>query len=248
MGKMMIRKYLPAVLLLGLMLQACDDGDIPEKEYVRQETGRVAKLTGRISGLDDWSSHYSVVLAAYGPESDYSLIQKALPVSHKDDSTLEMVLGGISAEASTVELAVSNSLRQRVMSIRSVDVEDVSDSDTIRIDLDGVDLSMMGVLQTGVLDKACIQCHGGAGFAAAGLNLTSGHSYDALVGTASSKVEGLQRVAPGDPQGSLLYQLITEGGENILHVNHVEIFTSQFKDGLADLRTMIERWIKFVSE
>jgi hypothetical protein len=51
--------------------------------------------------------------------------------------------------------------------------------------------------------QACITCHTAAGrVPPAGLNLTSGVSYAALVGTPSTERPGLLRVAPGNADAS----------------------------------------------
>jgi hypothetical protein len=49
-------------------------------------------------------------------------------------------------------------------------------------------------------------CHGGA---AGGLDLTDEAAYDALVDVPST-IGDLPRVAPGDPEGSSLYRLLSE--------------------------------------
>ncbi|MCA9770890.1 MAG: PQQ-dependent sugar dehydrogenase, partial [Myxococcales bacterium] len=59
----------------------------------------------------------------------------------------------------------------------------------------------------------CIQCHAGAS-PPAGLHLTEDESYAALVGAASAEIPSLQRVAPGDPDGSYLVEKL-EGAAGI---------------------------------
>ena len=63
--------------------------------------------------------------------------------------------------------------------------------------------------------QACTSCHRAAGIVPpAGLNLTSGVSYAALVGAASVERPALRRVAPGDPDASYLVRKL-EGGPDI---------------------------------
>jgi hypothetical protein len=65
---------------------------------------------------------------------------------------------------------------------------------------------------------ACINCHNPAGRAfTAGLDLTSPGSYARLVGVASVERPGLQRVTPGNPDGSYLIHKL-EGGPAIVGV------------------------------
>ena len=52
------------------------------------------------------------------------------------------------------------------------------------------------------------------------------------------------RVAGGNPEGSLLWHILNDGGENILHYNHTEVISSHFKDNLAEVRTYLRKWIE----
>lgn len=63
---------------------------------------------------------------------------------------------------------------------------------------------------------ACVQCHTNAGGRApsAGMNLTSGNAYAALVGTPSNGKPGAVRVIPGDPENSYLIHKL-EGNPDI---------------------------------
>lgn len=53
-----------------------------------------------------------------------------------------------------------------------------------------------------------VQCHGSAPFAG-GLDLRASNAYKSLVGVDSNNAPGKPRVAPGDPEGSFLYQKLT---------------------------------------
>ena len=44
-----------------------------------QRGGRVLKLTGRFSGISNWTDDYSVVVAGFNDKSEYAVITKALP-------------------------------------------------------------------------------------------------------------------------------------------------------------------------
>jgi hypothetical protein len=66
--------------------------------------------------------------------------------------------------------------------------------------------------------QACTGCHTAAGrVPPAGLNLTSGNSYAALVSAPSTERPTLRRVAPGDPDGSYFVRKL-EGGPDIAGV------------------------------
>jgi hypothetical protein len=63
---------------------------------------------------------------------------------------------------------------------------------------------------------ACVQCHTNQGRTpAAGMNLTEGNSYAALVNGTSSGKPGEIRVIPGDPENSYMVRKL-EGGPNIV--------------------------------
>ena len=226
-----------------LTLASCDSGDIVEKQYQEQSTGRVAKLTGTFSGINLWSSEYMVVLAGFSDGSIYSVVQKQIPTAVADGVKQEVVLSNISNTATTLELCVVNKLRERIITIASVDISDITGQDTIRFDVGEQEVGMWSSIQTAILDQACIRCHGGNGSSAAGLNLTKGNSHGQLVDVPSSRVDGVMRVASGNAEGSLLHQILADGGENILHVNHTEILSSEFKDELPNVRTLLDRWI-----
>ena len=52
-----------AAIWMTLCFCSCDDGRIYEKEVNIQRGGRAMKLTGRFSGISNWTDDYSVVVA-----------------------------------------------------------------------------------------------------------------------------------------------------------------------------------------
>lgn len=115
--------------------------------------------------------------------------------------------------------------------------------DTIRMEMGTIDVSVFNCLQQGLFNMACIQCHGGNGRSAANLNLTEGNARNNLVDVPSTKVSDKYRVVSGSAQQSLLHQILNEGGEDILHYNHTEVLSSQFKENLTEIRSLIDEWI-----
>ena len=83
---------------------SCDDGRIYEKEIEVQRGGRVLKLTGRFSGISNWTDDYSVVVAGFNDKSEYAVITKSLPVNVTDGTDNVMTLGGISDEVKSLKL------------------------------------------------------------------------------------------------------------------------------------------------
>jgi len=202
---------------------ACDSGDIEDKEYTSSSKGQAVKVTATISGLSTWGSGYNVALAGFREGSNYAVMQ---------------------GQVATVEFSVTNRLRERIVTLARVQLADYSDTqDTIQVDLGAVDVSMFGALQQGVFNMACIQCHGGNGRSAASLNLTEGNAYANLVDVPSTRKEGMKRVESGNASQSLLHQILAEGGADILHYNHTEVLSSQFKDNHDGVLGLIDDWI-----
>ena len=74
-----MKKHIFAALLglTVLGLSACDDGRIPEK-VVSFKEGRVVKLTGTLTGLENWPDEYNVAVAGFDGTDDYAVISKAI--------------------------------------------------------------------------------------------------------------------------------------------------------------------------
>ena len=171
-------------------------------------------------------------------------MQQTLQSSLADGQKVALVLGNLSGQVHTVEFSITNRLRERIVTLARVQLSDYSDAeDTIFVDLGQVDVSMFGALQRGVFDRACVQCHGGNGRSAANLNLTEGNAYANLVDVASTRKEGMKRVESGNASQSLLHQILAEGGADILHYNHTEVLSSQFKDNHDGVLGLIDDWI-----
>jgi len=234
-------------VLAVVLLAACDSGDIAEKVYTVNETGYTVKVTARMSGLSDWEgSSYTLAVAGFASDSKFALLQRALPSAAEEEMPVSLVLSNLSGEVQTVELALTNSLRKRIITLATINMADYAEKgthDTIRLDLGTLDVGRFGVLQTGLFDRACIQCHGASGRSAAGLNLTEGNAQANLVDVPSSRREGYLRVESGNAKGSLLHLILNEGGENLLSHNHTEILSSQFKTNIEEVSALVDDWI-----
>lgn len=214
-------------------LLSCDDGRIYEELVDIPEEGRVVQLTAQLTGLGSWSDRYSVVVAGYDNESDYAIITKAVP--QVDGAEVKVVLSGISDEVSRIDLCVVNRLRKRMLSFRSFECPYVTD--TIRLDVGTLDVGMYSSIQSQLFDKTCANCHGASTFAAAGLYLTPGKSYAALVGQPSTKCPEMLLVSPGDADESLLYQTLSSSISQEWSYDHTkEVLSDEWKD-------IIEDWI-----
>ncbi|MBQ8050454.1 MAG: hypothetical protein IJ197_02605 [Bacteroidaceae bacterium] len=239
-----MKKKIVFILSLLLTMVACDSGDIEERSYTVQERGKVVKLTATVSGVGSWDNGYAVALAGFSEDENYATMQRTLASSTPDGTQVELVLSNLTEQIETVEFAITNNLRKRIVTLSSIVMADYSNAtDTIRMDLGEVDVDLLGALQFGVFDKACIQCHGGNGRSAAGLNLTKGQAYANLVDVPSSRIDGMYRVVSGRAEESLLHKLLNAGGENILTYNHTEVVSSQFKNNQDGVLSFIDEWI-----
>ena len=77
-----------AAIWMTLCFCSCDDGRIYEKEVNIQRGGRAMKLTGRFSGISNWTDDYSVVVAGFNDKSEYAVITKSLPVNVADGTDI----------------------------------------------------------------------------------------------------------------------------------------------------------------
>jgi hypothetical protein len=230
-----------------MMLAACDSGDIVEDSITVTNTGRTVLLTARVSGLSVWEAqNYHMALAGFAANNRYALVQKAIPSATADGEPVRLTISNISNEVSTVELALTNNLRKRIITIHTLkmdDYEGYGPQDTIHLDMGDLDLSRFGCMQYGLFDRACIQCHGGNGRSAGSLNLTDGQAYANLVDQPSTLREGEWRVRSGRADSSLMCHILEEGGENLLRYNHTEVLSSLFKDNLEEVKELIHDWI-----
>ncbi len=239
-------KYAVIPVLFALFA-ACDSGDIVERKVTINSTGKTVKLTARVWGVASWASTgNNVVLAGFANDNKYAVTQRAIPSNTADGERVETVLDNLGASVDVVELAITNSLRKRIITLESIDLGDYtgnSSSDTIYMNVGDIEVDLFGCMQYGIFNKACVVCHGANGSSAAGVNLTAGNAYDALVDVPSSGVEGLCRVESGCPEGSLLWLMLNEGGENLLNYNHTEVLSSTFKWNLSEVKDLIYDWI-----
>lgn len=225
------------VSLSATLLAACDEGPIYGAAFDEPTESRAATFRGTLLGAERWTEGYDLVLAAFSADGEYALVQK--PVKPAADGSVSLALSGIPSEAATVELCVTDRLRRRIVSFESLELPSATGSDTLRLDLtEPMDVGMFASIQRYVFDGPaynCSLCHSAEG-ARAGLDLSAGHSYAGLVGVASSRVEGAQRVVPGSSAASVLHSAFAEGNPAGLRYDHSPLLP-------APLRRLIDDWI-----
>lgn len=219
---------------LGLCLApACDDGKIYDEHVSTEREGGVVSLTGNLQGVDSWPGGYSIVLAGFVGTNEYA--QTAQGITLESDGSVSMTFRGIPAEVTRVEVCAINRLRRRIATFYAVDYEEAAD--TLRLDMGTVDACMYGVIQSDIFDRSCTACHGGSTEPAAGLYLTAGKSYGALVGVVADRsADSLLLVNPGEASLSFLHVMLRE---DVLHYDHTQIITS------ANTLQLIDDWINY---
>ena len=146
---MKIHHYIQAGLLfLPLMLIACDSGDIAENTYYSSATGQTVRLTATLTGTDAWEAgDYTIALAGFRDGSNYAVMQHTLPVSVADAVPVVLELNNLTGQVNTVEFAVTDRLRQRILTLQRITLADYPDTqDTIRMDLGSIDVSLFSCL------------------------------------------------------------------------------------------------------
>lgn len=230
-----IRTFLSGLIAWTVLFVSCDDGRIPEKDINISEKGRVVKLVGDISGLDNWPLKYRITIAGFNSASNYAETSaRIMPPS--DGKHVEVIMGGIADDVETLELCAIDAMSTRIMTFESMEAP--ATTDTIVFDVGTLDLSMFAVIQDHLFTPTCANCHGGgSGNPAGNLNLMHGKSYVSLVDEASHKLPDVKRVQPGNAEESLLYQVVMEQHEGWGY-NHYGLLTQT-----PVLRTIIKDWI-----
>lgn len=218
-----------------MLLASCDDGHIDDPVKANGTENYTVQIVGKFTKSDTWSGSYSVVAACFDGESPYSLTQAPLP---SDDSGI--TLNNVPATAKTIEIAVVNTLRKRIASIKSYEIADNSNiGDTVKIDIGTLNVGMYETINQLVFQgNSCSRCHGSES-PAANLDLTAENAYGNLVGVKAAKDRSKTRVIPGDADNSFLYKVITEGDANVSYP-HPALFASET---YSNFLTIIHNWI-----
>ena len=244
-------RYIPLLLGAALAmatLAACDEGDIPPKTYEHQATGQAIHLTGHLQGVGSWSDQYQVALAAFGTNTtgstgNYSMVQRAIiPAMLDSEGNIDITLENVVSPAATVELCVTNLIRQRVVSFATLQLSDYTREETIEWNIGQMDLGIFTAIQDMVFNQFCVACHGSGGLAA-GLSLKPEDSYANLVRVPSSRVENGVRVIPNRASASVLYQVLNGRSTSRLNGIHGNIIQNAQDVSSETLTNLITDWI-----
>ncbi|MCR5820602.1 MAG: hypothetical protein K6F94_06635 [Bacteroidaceae bacterium] len=230
------------VIVILMTAVACDEGDIRDHNVTYAQGGFSVKLSGRFTGLGEWDDGYSVVLAAFnGQDRVYDMGEMRItPDCEGRDTTI--IWNNINRGAQSVELCVVNKLRRRMATLRTADVDE--NADTVYLNVGEVNTGLFGAVQS-LFNMRCAGCHGGGNYA--NLKLDSAHAYPQLVNIPAHRPEfgGAMRVAPGNPAGSALYQMLDpsdERGNSVLMFQHKAAFTEDDMSQTYAL-SIIGKWI-----
>lgn len=231
---MKITNHIIISSIVAVLLSSCDDGKIYDDTIITQEEGISVKLIGKLSGIDKWPSNYNIALAGFG-DSEYAITSKDVTTVDENSTDVNIVMSGVNSQVKTIELCAIDRLRKRVVTFGSIECN--QSTDTLLFDVGSVDVGMFNAIQESVFNLTCAQCHGGSNYAAAGLYLTQGKSYAALVNQPSKLIENQLLVNPGDASASTLYNILNSDITSSWGYDHsVEILSTSTLD-------LIKNWI-----
>ena len=216
---------------VALAFTACDDGKIYPDNSTIESTGFTLTMKGELTGCSQYDgSGFTVALAAFEDGNDFAVVSKNL-----FDGTDDVTVTNVDRKVATVEICVINRLRERVFTLMSQNVEGSASEDVI-FNVGEVNVGMFPVISSEIFTKTCLQCHGGTGTAAAGLDLSPEKAYADLVNVPSKVVEGEMIVDPGDASASTLWQIVATDISDTWSFDHSNLLTT-------DKSSFIQSWI-----
>ncbi|MBD5253315.1 MAG: hypothetical protein HDS51_03700 [Barnesiella sp.] len=225
-------KYIAMSALIAAT--SCDEGRLYDKEVIVTGEGGNARVTATVTAADSWTEGYTLAVAGFEDGNEFALISKNIGTIDADGKC-DVVLTGIPAEVSTVELCAIDRLRRRVATFASAPY--AAGGDTVRITASETNLSMSAAIQQEIFNTTCTQCHGGSNYAAAGLHLTDGVSFAEMISVPSVKVNGKNRVEPGSSSQSVLFMILEGNTSAEWNYDHsVEVVRQEKLD-------LIRNWI-----
>ena len=235
--KRIVSRMLIGFSLLGLC--ACDDGRIYPDTSSSAE-GKTVVLEGVLEGFDSWSSNYRVSIAGFEQADDeYASVSKVITASDiQEDGKALVELSGIKDNVTLVRLCILDRLRRHIVGFKEVDISDATEP--VKMDVGTIDISMFNTIQQSFFNTTCANCHGASNRAAAGLFLTEGKSYQALVDVDSKKVEGKKLVEINNAANSVLHMVLTQQSVEGISMVHRDLVSEKNEETLLPL---IDSWI-----
>ena len=234
--KRTIFAHLYALAVLALI--SCDDGRI-YPETVTLSEGKTVVMEGVLNGLEGWPGAYRVSIAGFeGADDEYASMSKVITSGDVTNGRVSIELSGIKENITLVRLCILDRLRKHIVTFKEVDVSNATE--TVKMDVGTVDVSMFNAIQQSYFSTTCANCHGASNRAAAGLYLTEGRSYQALVDVPSTKVEGLKLVETNNAANSVLHMVLNQQSVEGISMDHRDLVSE--KNELTIL-PLIDSWI-----
>ena len=231
----------PIIILWALtvcLLSACDDGRIYPETAATAE-GKTVVMEGVLNGLDNWSSNYRVSIAGFEDANDeYASVSKVITTSDIKDGKTTVELSGLKSEIKLVRLCILDRLRRHIVTFNEVGVSNATEP--VKMDVGTVNISMFNAIQQNYFNTTCANCHGASNRAAAGLYLTEGKSYNALVDADSRKVEGKKLVEPNNAANSVLHMVLNQQSVEGISMDHYDLVSEKNK---LTILPLIDSWI-----
>lgn len=228
-------------LIIGLVilgLSSCDDGRIYPETTTSAE-GKTVVMEGVLEGLDSWVSNYRVSIAGFEQADDeYASVSKVITSSDIKDGKALVELSGIKDNVKLVRLCVLDRLRRHIVTFDEVDISDATE--TVKMDVGTLDITMFNAIQQSFFNTTCANCHGASNRAAAGLYLTEGKSYQAMVDVNSKKVEGRKLVETNNASNSVLHMVLNQQEVEGISMAHRDLVSEKNEQTLLPL---IDSWI-----
>ena len=148
------------------------------------------------------------------------------------------MLSNINNQVTEVQLCVLDRLRRHVLTFDKIEMQQTND--TVYMNVGERNVSMFNAIQQNYLNTTCANCHGASNRAAAGLYLTEGRSYAAMVGVPSVKIDTLKIVEPGNAEKSLLHIILHQDNVEGISMTHRDLVSEKNEQSILPL---IDKWI-----
>lgn len=222
-------------VIAAILLVGCDSGDIIESRD--DEVGGLScSASVDFTNTTSWPVDYQVVIAAFN-NSDYPLMSKGIGKPNLGD-TIQLSMAGIPEATQELAIALLNKSRKRVCNFACHKISDEERRNNV-ISLGGISIDLLSYdrVQNQFFSN-CVNCHGASERAAAGLFLTEGKSYEAIVNVPSSKDSTFKIVSPGMADQSFIIHAL-EGKTDKLHYDHTNVSFNSETEDIALLKSWI---------
>lgn len=230
----MEKRFVSALLLtVVILLTGCDEGKIYPEETTTHTM--FARLDVTLKGKEAWPQKDLIVLAAFSDDNSLPVATTVIPEPTASSNTASVSLGLTGSEKMlAVSIVTKGTTRQVLYNFYTYPITEFSEEITLPVK--EIDLASFDRVQKLIFDANCVACHGGSTTAAAGLYLTEGKSYDAIVERAASlSGEGKMIVCPEKPDESFIMDILQS---DIVRYNHSDIFAST-----PEFITLMKTWI-----